>query len=597
MVRIAVLDKERCRPKDCGFVCVKYCPLVRSRTDAIKIEEGQEKPTIFEALCSGCGICVRKCPFDAIRIVNLPNELEKDCSHRFGKNAFKLYRLPTPQKGLVTGLIGKNGIGKSTALKILSGEVKANLGDYESPPEWPRIVTQYRGSILQEYFLRLSEGRLRTILKPQYVDVIPRAVKGRVGELLEKVDERGKIGETMEMFQLEKVAEREVKALSGGELQRFAIAAAFLREAEVYLFDEPSSYLDVKQRIQMARAIRTLKSDGKSVIVSEHDLAVLDYLSDHVCILYGEPSVYGVVSPPQSVRVGINIYLNGYLPTENVRFRKDPIRFHVKPPVITWGVEDTVLAWGEMGKSYLGFTLTVEPGEVHRGEIIGILGPNGIGKTTFIKLLAGLEQPDGKDASRKEGSVSYKPQYISSDYPESVEVLLRSIDQGRFVSNQYKTEVIEPLNLTRLFDRPVHELSGGELQRVAIAACLLRGSEIYLLDEPSAYLDVEERLTMTRVIRRIVEDRGAAAFVAEHDVAAQDFVADRIMVFDGEPGVKGHAHKPRDLREGMNSFLREMGVTFRRDPSTGRPRVNKEGSRLDQNQKEIGEYYYVADTE
>ena len=594
IVRIAVLDKERCKPKDCGSLCIKYCPLVRSRIDAVKIEENEEKPTIYEGLCSGCGICVRKCPFDAIRIVNLPSELEKDCSHRFGKNLFKLYRLPTPQMGLVTGLIGKNGIGKSTALKILSGEIKANLGEYDTPPDWLQIITHYRGSILQDYFTMLSEGRLRTVLKPQYVDVIPRVVKGRVGDLLEKIDERGTVGETLEQFQLETVAEREVEALSGGELQRFAIAAAYSREADVYLFDEPSSYLDVKQRMLMAKAIRTLKAEGKAIIVSEHDLAVLDYLSDNICIIYGEPSVYGVISPPQSVRVGINTYLNGYIPAENVRFRKTPVRFHVKPPQITWSVEDVILAWNAMKKAYHGFTLTVDPGEAHKGEVIGILGPNGIGKTTFIKVLSEVEKPEGADPlSRKAVTISYKPQYISTDYPHTVEALLRSIAKEQFSAGQYKTEIIQPFTLTRLLDRPVTALSGGELQRVAIAACLSRKAEIYLLDEPSAYLDIEERLSMTKVIRRIVEDREAIAFVVEHDVGAQDFVADRIMVFDGEPGVTGHAHRPQGLRDGMNAFLIDMGITFRRDPNTGRPRVNKEGSRLDRSQKEIGEYYYV----
>jgi ATP-binding cassette subfamily E protein 1 len=93
-----------------------------------------------------------------------------------------------------------------------------------------------------------------------------------------------------------------------------------------------------------------------------------------------------------------------------------------------------------------------------------------------------------------------------------------------------------------------------------------------------------------------VENNKVTAFVAEHDIAAQDFIADRIMVFDGEPGLHGYAHSPKNLREGMNSFLKIMGITFRRDKNTGRPRVNKENSRLDSYQKSIGEYYYVPET-
>jgi ATP-binding cassette subfamily E protein 1 len=142
-------------------------------------------------------------------------------------------------------------------------------------------------------------------------------------------------------------------------------------------------------------------------------------------------------------------------------------------------------------------------------------------------------------------------------------------------------------------DRNVMELSGGELQKVAIAACLSRKADLFLLDEPSAYLDVEERLNMARTIRRIIEAQNVPAFVVEHDVVTQDFIADRLMVFSGEPGVSGVANPPTSLRKGMNVFLKEMGVTFRRDSVTRRPRVNKEGSKMDTFQKRIGEYYYT----
>jgi ATP-binding cassette subfamily E protein 1 len=130
---------------------------------------------------------------------------------------------------------------------------------------------------------------------------------------------------------------------------------------------------------------------------------------------------------------------------------------------------------------------------------------------------------------------------------------------------------------------------------VAIAACLSRNVQLYLLDEPSAYLDVEERLIMAKTIRRVVESRNVTAFVVEHDVVAQDFIADRLMVFKGEPGVNGQANQPVSLRKGMNFFLKEMGITFRRDAATKRPRVNKEDSQMDKHQKEIGEYYYTQD--
>ncbi len=502
----------------------------------------------------------------------MPDELETECSHRFGPNAFKLFRLPIPSQGVVLGLLGQNGTGKSTAIQILSGEIGLNLGYFDNPPNWEEIIKHFRGSTLQEYFTKLSQ---KNIPFPP---------------------ERDKLKNIGEQLQLEPIWNRTLDVLSGGELQRVAVAAAICREAEVYLFDEPSSYLDVKQRLEVARIIRSLKEENKTVVVAEHDLAIIDYLSDQICILYGEPSVYGIISHVHGVRGGINIYLEGLIPDENIRFRNEPIIFHVKPPTVSWGVGETILKWEKISKIYEGFALEAERGEVKNGEVVGILGPNGIGKTTFVKLLAGIEKPDeGTTLAPYELAVSYKPQYISAEYEGTVEELLRSVKKEDFAASWYHSEILQPLNVKDMLDRDVNQLSGGELQRVAIATCLSREAQLYLLDEPSAYLDVEERLNIARTIRRVVENKTATAFVVEHDVVAQDFIADRLMVFDGKPGIRGVANPPTTLRKGMNSFLKKMEVTFRRDPTTRRPRVNKEGSRTDRYQRKIGEYYYVAE--
>jgi len=362
------------------------------------------------------------------------------------------------------------------------------------------------------------------------------------------------------------------------------------------MFDEPSSYLDVKQRLQVAKAIRRLKDAGKTIIVAEHDLAIIDYLSDQICVFYGEAGVYGVVSHVHGVRTGINIYLQGYIPDENILFRKEAIVFHEKPPATSTSGFEPLLKWNRIEKTLGNFKLVTAPGDIRRGEIVGILGPNGIGKTTFVKVLAGLEEADDKQ-KLGELTVSYKPQYIAPDYTGTVQELLMSVAKENYTSSWYKTEILQPLRIESLLDRYVMERSGGELQKVAIAACLSRKADLFLLDEPSAYLDVEERLNVAKTIRRITEAHSVTAFVVEHDVVTQDFVADRLMIFTGDPGVSGIANSPTSLRNGMNQFLREMNVTFRRDSTTKRPRVNKADSRMDLFQKDIGEYYYTKTKE
>jgi len=587
MPRIAILDRDKCHPKKCAQECQSYCPGVRTGDETIIIEERTLRPTLSEELCSGCGICVHKCPFKAIFIINLPQELEGRCVHRHGPNGFALYGLPIPRVGRVTGIVGQNGIGKTTALEILSGKLKPNLGQ-RTPASARELNEFFKGSELQAYFAKIGETKV--VYKPQAVDKLPAAVKGKVGKLLEKVDERGVAKKLAKDLRLDEVLDREISHLSGGELQCLAIAAVAAKEADVYYFDEPSSHLDVYQRLNAARVIRGLAHSDKAVLVVEHDLATLDYMCDRVHVIYGTPGAYGVISGPRGVRVGINVYLDGYLREENVRFRREPIKFEVRPPMKLRAAGKPFISYKHMTKRFKGFELAVKAGEVYKGEVVGIVGPNGIGKTTFVKMLAGEAKPtSGKiDICM---SISHKPQYPRVEFEGTVESWLRStlgvLDQA------LEVEVLEPLDVKPLVEKEIATLSGGELQRVAIAACLGRKADLYLLDEPSAYLDVEQRLSMAKVIRRTMEKREAAAFVVDHDVLAIDYISDRLLVFSGEPGKNGKTHGPVGMRDGMNLFLREVNVTFRRDPYTGRARANKPESSLDVEQREKGEYFYL----
>jgi ATP-binding cassette subfamily E protein 1 len=580
--RIAVVDRDRCKPDKCSQECYKYCPVVRTGGEAVIIDK---KAVISEELCVGCGICVKKCPFSALWIVGLPHELEGREVHRYGQNGFVLYNLPIPRKGHVVGLLGPNGTGKTTAVKILSGQLKPNLG--KESAEWDEIFERFAGTELLDYLKNLVDG-IRTSVKPQYIEAIPKIYKGKARDLLEKVDETGQMDEVVEKLDLKNSIDREIKNLSGGELQRLAIAGALLRDADFYFLDEVTSYLDIYQRTSVAKFIRE-KAEKKPVLIVEHDIAILDMLADYIHITYGEPSVYGVVTNPKGVRVGINQYLKGYLPDENIRIREKPIEFEVFQPRET-ELENVVLEYPSFKKTLDGFTLRAEKGEIKSSEVLGVVGPNATGKSTFVKIIAGVLEDDDKKIEFKL-KTSYKPQYIKADSEITVKSFLTSINP-LITSSYYKTEFLKPLRIEELMDRSLTDLSGGELQRVAVIACLMREADIYLLDEPSAHLDVEQRTEVARIIRRFALNSKKSVFVVDHDIYLIDMISDRLIVFEGNPGKEGKSSKPLSMKDGMNRFLSNLGITFRRDEETKRPRVNKLDSRLDREQKAKGEYYY-----
>lgn len=581
-IRIAVIDFKKCAPQKCNWLCIRMCPVNRLGKECI-VRAEDDKPRISEQLCTACRICIHKCPFKAISIVNLSPKLGR-AVHCYGENMFRLYGLPVPAKGKVVGLIGRNGIGKTTAMKILSGKIIPSLGENA---DYKEVIEFFKGSELQSYFEALAGGELKCSFKPQDINSIPEAFKGSVAELLKKMNETEQFDEIVKALALDKILDHSLHSISGGELQRTAIAAAILRNADFYFFDEPSSYLDARERLKIAKIIRLLAEHGKYVLVVEHDLAVLDYLSDYVHVIFGKKGVYGVISDRMSVRNGVNQYLEGYLKSENIRFRDKEIKFHVSAPIES-KKKELFIEFPSFKKTFKSFSLEAESGFIRKGEVLGILGPNAIGKTTFVKVLAGILKPD-KGKIDLGLSVSYKPQYLQPEKGISVKEFFDSQNLDREL---FEREAVQRFNLNELMNHSLEDLSGGELQKVAISATMCRDAHLVLLDEPSAFLDVEERLNTADFIRSLTNKRGNACLIVDHDILFQDYLCDRLMVFEGVPAVQGKAIKPVSMKDGMNRFLASLDVTYRRDPSTGRPRANKPGSTKDEEQKKKNKYYY-----
>ncbi|HII38374.1 TPA: ribosome biogenesis/translation initiation ATPase RLI [Candidatus Micrarchaeota archaeon] len=587
-MRVAVIGREKCTREVCGYQCFKVCPGVKMHEEVIVISE-DGFPVIDEVLCSGCGLCVKKCPVSCIKVINLPGESGAP-TFQYGPNSFRLYGFPLPKEKAVVGIIGVNGIGKTTALQLLSGSLRPNFGHFKRGASLDELKKEFRGNEVQAYVEALESGGMKVAHKPQYLDKLA-SLKTTAGKALKECDERGVATQLAELLELNAFSERSLGELSGGELQRLAIACTMARSAQVYFFDEPSSYLDVRQRMVVARAIRLL-AENTAVVVVEHDLALLDYLSDFVQVLFGSKGAYGVVSRLKASRNGVNEFLSGYLKDENMRFRDYGIRFergaprkfNAKPKYTYSALKR------HFGES--GFSLEAEAGGFSDSEVVGILGPNAIGKSTFVKLLAGVEQADEGSGFEQKLSVAYKPQYPSSDFEGTVRQMLES--QKGFDRETFDAEVRSRLEIAELLDKEVRHLSGGELQRLSIAVTLCNKAGVRLFDEPSAFLDVEQRLHAADLIRRIADKTEVPCFVVDHDLVFIDRVSDRVVLFEGTPSKQGKALAPAGLRQAMNSFLKGMDLTFRRDAETGRPRANKKGSQLDEEQRQKGEYYYAG---
>jgi ATP-binding cassette subfamily E protein 1 len=633
--RIAIIDKERCKPQKCNFECGLICPQNRQKKECIVLADiedvGNSSKTaiiskskkiaqINESICIGCGLCAkppqnRGCPFGAVLIVNIPTEINGDIIMRYNANGFRLYRMPILKQGKVLGFIGQNGIGKSTIVNILSDKIKPNFEKFDTILSNSDIINKFKGTEMHKYMTKLYSGELAISIKPQHVDSLVHHLKSKkvdpsIKQYIQnkcKVDFNNPsqwITRVITTLELDKIINLKVCTLSGGELQRLVCATTFLTEANVYIFDEPTNYLDVRQRLNVAELIRELMDEHKYIAVIEHDLAILDYISDYICILYGKPSAYGVVSRPLSTSHGINEYFDGFISAENMRFRAN--EYDLRSLDVVEGEKilfsDTRIQYTENIIIYPSFELTIEAGDFPmEGSMTIIMGKNGTGKSTFINHIA----------KEMQSTISVKPQYLSVEqfaypngtYPTVGEFLMNNI-RTSYINDLFRSDVVKPMMINTIEDRLLNELSGGEMQRFWIVYCLGQEAHIYLIDEPSACLDIEQRVTTTKMFKKFFMHNKKVGFIVEHDMMmavslgseqnSQAVIVEQIVEQVSNDVIrKSLAKTPVEFKEGINDFLKSLNVTFHTGTFSRhkRPRINKPNSQKDKEQKQQNKYY------
>ena len=223
-------------------------------------------------------------------------------------------------------------------------------------------------------------------------------------------------------------------------------------------------------------------------------------------------------------KLGINNFLEGFLPAENVQFREKSFRFDIRSSIDDMIMDVPLSHYTNITKSFPSFDLKISAGKIRQGEIVGIIGANALGKTTFMKMLAGIDKPESGtiDVGAR---ISFKPQYLNQDYDGDVRSLLYTAYQNAIEGSPVEEQILIPMGIKKLYDKNVKNLSGGELQKVAIAASLMRQADIYALDEPSAFLDVEDRITLAKFIQRFVRSQGKSAVIIDHDMQLIDIVS------------------------------------------------------------------------
>lgn len=389
----------------------------------------------------------------------------------------------TLEPGEVLLITGRSGSGKTTLLYSITGLIKIRNGYING-------YVNYNGVNLLEKDLLEVLNKLMIIPQEPWYGIVGYTVYTEYCHTLSvyglKCDTHG-----LYKTSLDNIMNQSTYTLSAGQYQRLLLSEAFIVKPEILLFDEPFTYIDQESRASFIKYIEELLSEKRIIIVVDHIPSNWKHLEPKLLVL-------------DSGRVK---YYGEYINLNN--FNENGLKFEKKNRVGKTVLEARNIWFKYPGQKPLIRGISID---LHSFELIGIRGVNGVGKSTFLKILSGIYKP-WRGFVKKYGSAIYVPEnpllYLTHPIPR---LELESSCGDQVLLN----EVIEVFGLKKVLDKPIKQLSSGERKRLVLASAFLGNYDIYLLDEPSGGLDYYSLLNILNIFEYIVE-KGKSIVIAHHD--------------------------------------------------------------------------------
>lgn len=451
-----------------------------------------------------------------------PLNVPKEPPIHVNENGFQLYSLPEIPEAGAHGIAGSDSLGKTTSLLLLAGKIDPSKG-------WYAAVTRYGGTRLGEHLKRLEADNTRVSLKPQ--DIARLRHMPDLHKNIEDLEIRGEIASDLGITDVPKIGELE--KLDAAELQLVAIAAALSSRADIYLLDEPTNFLDIRQKMRVAALIRKVAAT-KPIIIADHDIAFLDFTCDTIQILYGEAEKWSALTETYPAARALGYIVGGYIPEKKFTLAS-PTR-----PAKRMPAGEILMKINGMRIKRPGFELRMPAGEIRKGGHIAVIGEKGLGRSSLLGAIAGEIKPASGEI-KGTPAISLKPQHLSV---RNVKNLMKGVP----------TELIKSIGLERLMGRGPYTPSEGERQKLAVMMCLAKEADLYIFDEPSQGLDILSRLAAARLIAE-----KPAALVTDHDIFFLASITEDAWLLSGKPGQRSEVTK-RQLPLAIKSLLKEFGL-------------------------------------